>query len=203
MPRRTTRPFKIRPAAEPGARGRRLSNRASGIVGIAAALVTVVTGVVALWPSADNTPRTRESAIRECIAAHGLQKGTGVVDADAAGTRVFGTCDWPPSHYTQPDGYSEVIVKEATGPGHDEASGASAADRLFSPCGEVQVAYSFGKQGGFRRQPPMTLFTGEIVTVDGIRWNGDQRNLPFYPERDESDVLHNFSSRLDYARCVG
>jgi hypothetical protein len=165
--------------------------------------VTVVTGIATLWPSGHDSPRTRASAIRDCISTHGLQKETDVIGVGAAGTRVFGTCDWPPTDYAQSDGYSEVVVREAQGPGVGEASDASAADRFFAPCGELQVAYSFGKQGAFQRRPPITLLTGDIVMVDGLRWSGDQRQLPFYPDRAESIVLHNFSNRLDYARCIG
>ena len=137
------------------------------------------------------------------MADHGLQKATGVATAEASGTQVFGNCDWPPTTWAQPDGYSEVVVREARGPGENEASGTTAADRLFAPCSELQVAYSFGKQGAFRRQAPITLLSGEIVTVDGLRWSGEQRDLPFYPDRDESIILRNFSYRMDYARCIG
>ncbi len=202
VPQFSTRPFRLRPSGRPP-NSPRVSGRAAGTLGGAAALVTVATGIATLWPSGHHAPHTRASAIRECISAHGLQQETGVIGAGAAGTRVFGTCDWPPTDYSQSDGYSEVVVREADGPGVDEASGTSAADRLFAPCGEIQAAYSFGKQGAFRRQSPITVLSGDIVTVDGLRWSGDQRKLPFYPERDESVVLHNFSNRMDYARCVG
>jgi hypothetical protein len=49
----------------------------------------------------------------------------------------------------------------------------------------------------------LSVIRGTIITVYGEVWKGDERTLPFYPDRDEAVVLHTFSYALDYVRWTG
>jgi hypothetical protein len=164
-----------------------------------------VTGVIHALPSGSSTPaaggQDATAQVRGCIAQHGLAKATDVVTRK--GATVFAACVWPAPSWADQDGYSEIVVRDAAGPGTSEASGIDLADRIGAPCSELEVAYSFGKQGAFQRLPPFSLLRGQIATaVDGQQWRGEQRALPFYPDRNEAVVLRSSSYRLDFVRCV-
>ena len=168
-----------------------------------AAVVTIATGVSGLWSSGERSESSPAKQVRECIAQHGLARASDV-QARGRNTTVFSTCVWPAPPWADPDGYSEIIVREDPGPGETEASGVSVADRIDASCTELEVAYSFGKQGDFDRRPPFEVIRGQIVTADefGELWNGDERALPFYAERNEAVVLRTLSYWLDFVRCV-
>ena len=120
------------------------------------------------------------------------------------GSRLrFKECKWPPPVYAQADGYSDVVVTNVVGPGTDEASGASEADRIVTGCAKVQLAYSYQNMGVDQPNAPITLSSGDIVTIEGNPWVKDSpAPLPFYPNRGEMDVIRNGRYRLDSAVCL-
>ena len=177
-----------------------LHHKAASTAGFLAAVVSITGGIFAMTR---NTGGSHESAavhVRDCIAQHGLSRARDVLVR--GGAHVYVTCVWPAPPWSDQDGYAELVVRTVPGPGQFEASGTTEADRIASPCREIEAAYSFGAQGDFDRRAPLDLVRGSIVTDDGEIWREDPRTLPFYPERDETIVLHNSRSRLDYVRCI-
>jgi hypothetical protein len=115
---------------------------------------------------------------------------------------TFAECIWPPKHYSEPDGYSEIRVLNALGPGLSEAEGATELDRFLAPCQMITVSYSFGNQGNFEHLPSFVAEAGSIMTPEGTPWQGELRTLNFYPERNEIIVVRNLSYVLDEVQCV-
>jgi hypothetical protein len=180
-----------------------VSRRLGAAIGIAAGVATIATSIYALWP--DTPEPDAAEQVRSCIAQHGLSRAQDQL-ARGADTTVYATCIWPAPEFADDDGYIEIAVRSDAGPGDFEASGETIADRIASRCLELEVAYSFGLQGAFERQPPFLVQRGLIMTLAGTAgpelWKGEQRALPFYPDRDETVILHSSRTRLDYARCI-
>lgn len=125
-------------------------------------------------------------------------------ERDTEGSRLrLKECKWPPSAYSQADGYSEVVVDDVPGPGTYEATDATHVDRIATACAKVELAYTYQNMGADEHQAPFTVSTGEIVTVAGTPWVRDSpAPLPFYPQRGEMDVVRNGKYRLDGALCL-
>jgi hypothetical protein len=180
-----------------------VSRRLGAAIGIAAGIATIATSIYALWP--DDEQPDAAAQVRACIAQHGLSQAQDQL-ARGADTIVYATCIWPAPEFAGDDGYIEIAVHSDVGPGDFEASGETIADRIASRCLELEVAYSFGLQGDFEREPPFLVQRGLIMTLAGTAgpelWKGEQRALPFYPERDETVILHSSRHQLDYVRCI-
>lgn len=168
----------------------------------------ILTPWIAKWADRDETAAER---VESCMTQHGLKRATDFrqekfsrAHYESTGEysrRVFASCDWPPGAGAERDGYSEVSVIAANGPGRDEASSANTLDRIRATCKKVEVAYTTGAQGVTERLPPFQVELGSVLSAyDGRPWKGDS---PFpYPERDEIVLLRDSKISLDTVRCV-
>jgi hypothetical protein len=121
-------------------------------------------------------------------------------------TRVFQVCDWPPPAGADPDGYSEIRVRFASGPNQrsEWPIGPNAYRITSDNCASFAVA--LGASGGsFYRThpPPVIVHPNEIKTAEGKTWRNspDVSRLPFLQERDEAVVLSNVHYSLDGIVC--
>jgi hypothetical protein len=141
--------------------------------------------------------------LQSCETQHKMNGATQVVDG--SDVREFKTCQWPPSNLADADGFLSIRVISAQGPGTSEASGMDVVDRIYGPCQTYSVTYDYGHMGDARHLRPFTVGRGAIAitTYDGGEaWNGDRSRLPFYPDRDEADVLTTGSYGLVGATCA-
>ncbi len=187
----------------------RAGSKVASAVGVVAGVVTIVTGMTGVWGGGGSASSKDPAAqVRSCMAQHGLSRAKETQHRETEGpysTVAFASCLWPPPEWADEDGYSEIVVRGDAGPGTEEATGDTEADRFAAPCSEMEVAYSFGKQGAFQRRPPFSLLRGTIMFQGYVGpevWKGDQRRLPFYPDRDEGVVIHSAAYRLDFVRCT-
>lgn len=151
--------------------------------------------------------------VQACEAQHGMKtstekkewvEGAGPSNGDPGGNvehEDFRFCDWPKGRYAEGDGYLEIRVRTANGPGTDEASDENVADRITAPCPQLALTYQFGHMGYSENTPPVTVSADKIVRPEGTLWNGDRRSLLFYPDPGEIVVLRNHSYALEAARC--
>jgi Uncharacterised protein family UPF0547 len=171
-----------------------------------AALITATIGV--LVSNLLGTGASGEDAashVNDCIQQHGMTKPQEeTIDQISGG--VFRSCTWPPIPGAQPDGYTEVVLTSLRGPGESEATGATWVDRISVPsgCHEIQLHYSFSTQGGFRRERPIVVPVGDLLTVTGESWEpGPESPLPFDPAESDVVVVRSSKHFLDLAECVG
>ena len=128
--------------------------------------------------------------------------------------RKIAYCQWPPSLYSDSDGYVEIITDEVKGPGLSEASGASYADRIYSRCDRLRLSYSFGKQF-VSGHSSFEVSANSIVTVGGENWDPESMGenpsdyyydgwpvLGFYTEDREVVVIHYAAFNLEDASCI-
>jgi len=166
--------------------------------------------------------------VRLCMQAHELASQKEFVEATAAsfptdgelepGEPVANTriayCQWPPSPYSEADGYVEITVETVIGPGRGQVTGATYADRVLSHCDILELAYGFGKQG-VSGHHSFDVAAGSIVDVDGNAWDPDTMNenpedyypegllwMGFYTQRGEVVVMRNATFYLEDASCV-
>jgi hypothetical protein len=112
----------------------------------------------------------------------------------------FASCDWPKRNYSSPEGYSEISVILAVGPGEDEASMADSIDRIVATCPVIELGYTYGSMGNTERLPPFRTERGSVIDYRGNPWTGDS---PYpYPERTEIVVVRNGKVLLDTAACA-
>ena len=142
-----------------------------------------------------------------CVSNHRLNAASD--SQTALGARpvksitTFRACAWPPASYAAPDGYSEIVVTEYLWETHAEVTGASAPDLVTSKCAEIELGYTFQKQG-----PPspatVRAVAGAVVDIFGKPWPppGSSEALPFAYGRLDVVVVHNLSYAVDAARCV-
>lgn len=129
-------------------------------------------------------------------------------------TRKIAYCQWPPSSYSDSDGYVEIITDAVYGPGISEASGASYADRVYSKCDRLKLSYFWGKQFT-TNHVSFEVDAYSIVTVGGEEWDpksmGENpsdyyyKGLPvlgFYTEDKEVVVVHYAAYELEDASCI-
>ena len=127
-----------------------------------------------------------------------------ILTTETGRTTSFLTCSWPPPPGADADGFSLIKLSDVQGPGADEASGTTRADRISGPCRAVVLSYEYGSQGGGEHVPPFRVTPGTVtdLATPGRKWAGDPANLSFYPLRDEVVVLHNDKNLLTDARCA-
>ena len=138
-----------------------------------------------------------------CVSNHHLTAATDSQNALGAPpvrfTTTFRNCAWPPPAYAAQDGYSEIVVSEYAWESHPEVTGASAPDLVRSTCAEVELAYTFQKQG-----PPspatVQAASGAVVDVFGKPWANEP--LPFAHAATDVVIVHNLSYTLERARCL-
>jgi len=158
--------------------------------------------------AAGGTVQTLAGAqVAACEKQHHLTQAhqQGAIRTTGAGrTTSFLTCSWPPPPGADADGFSLIKLSDVQGPGADEASGTTRADRINGPCRAVVLSYEYGSQGGGEHVAPFTVTSGTVTDLEtpGRKWAGDLADLPFYPPRDEVVVLHNDKNELTDARCA-
>jgi TIR domain len=199
-------------------RARRRWRPVAAVAGLAAAAAA---GVVLASGGGGGTKKVDPAAkVAACQRAHGMSRAEQVRDTRAGESQVeappgenqalsqktYEACTWPPRPGADPDGYGTIVATAANGPDTTEASGRDFADRVESPCGRLQLAYSFGSMGRFDRLPPFTAKQGEIWAPKAGGFepiaNSGLLNLPFTPLRNEVTVLRNATLRLDGVRCL-
>lgn len=186
------------------------------VIATITALVTAIIGLFALinqWtghtPAPGPTPSSASNEIvaaervARCVEVHHMSSSRQVVkEPNSLPTAVL-SCEWPRPAWADPDGYTEIRVESVDRPGFSEASTASRVDRIHGPCHVFELAYDFGKQGGFEHLKPFQAKLGDVRHGgDGNRYEGDLSDLPAYPDRDEVDVFLNYSYSLASARCT-
>lgn len=70
---------------------------------------------------------------------------------------VFRSCVWPSPKFGFADGYSEIRATISVWASRPESSGMGAPERIESSCKEIQLLYTFQKQGPASLVPPMHL----------------------------------------------
>jgi hypothetical protein len=165
--------------------------------------------------------------VQACIGTHHLSKQKEIIivteipfdnqesrPGSLIRRRKIAYCQWPPSSYSDSDGYVEIITDEVKGPGLSEASGASYADRIYSKCDRLKLSYFWGKQFATDHLS-FEVSINSIVTVGGEKWDpesmGENPNdyyynglpvLGFYTEDREVVVVHYAAYELEDASCI-
>ena len=80
-----------------------------------------------------------------------------------------------------------------------EVTNASAPDRVEAPCAEVELRYTFAKQGPPAVQEPVRFTAGARVMISGQPFT---EALPFRTAANDVVVVHNLGSSITAARCV-
>ena len=114
-------------------------------------------------------------------------------------TTIFRSCEWPPPAYAATEGYTEIRVTRIPWPEKAEVTMASAPDRIESPCVEVEIQYTFGKQAPPTPQDPVRFTAGTRALVTGQPFTD---SLPFRSAPTDVVVVHNLSYSIVAARCV-
>ena len=173
-------------------------------------------GMWTLYTSTREEPIVQAQQVQACIDLHKLdtadddfwvETGTRervpfVISRKSQLTRVIASCVWPPKGHSDPDGYSQITLRIEDGPGRDEASGASAVDRITAPCSTLRLTYTTEPAGGGDREflDPFMVKVQEVVSAwDGEAWTG---RFPLAPERDQVLVVRNWKVFLEEAECV-
>jgi hypothetical protein len=186
------------------------------VIAAVTGLVTAIVGVFALvnqlrgdtpTPGPSSSAASNElvvaDQVRKCEELHQMS-GSQQVDKDPNGLPIaVRSCEWPRTPGADPDGYTVIRVQSVERPGFPESSTASRVDRIHGPCQVFELAYDFGKMGGFDHLPAFSAKVGAVLHGgEGARYEGLARDLPAYPDRDEVDVFLNYSYSLASARCV-
>ena len=147
--------------------------------------------------------------VNDCVKAHGMAGPSDKVDPPAptirgGSTTVFRSCEWPPPGYTQTGyaasgGYAEIRVTRIPWADRSEVTNASAPDRVASPCAEVELRYTFAKQGPATLQEPVRFTAGARAMISGQPFADA---LPFRAAASDVVVVHNLSYSISAARCV-
>ena len=179
-------------------------SRKHWIAVLALALAACGGSRVALEP-----PAIAAAKVIDCVTAHGMAAPSDRVDPPAPtvrgeSTTTFRSCEWPPPPYTQTGyaasgGYAEINVTRVPWADKAEVTNASAPDRVTSPCAEVELRYSFAKQGPPTLQEPVRLPAGARVMISGQPFTDA---LPFRTAASDVVVVHNLSYSIAAARCV-
>ncbi|MFI6743438.1 hypothetical protein ACIBI9_62105 [Nonomuraea sp. NPDC050451] len=203
----------------------KVAARAALVLALYATLVPIIFSVFSSAPNQPDTPtntpqpsKTDNSAsaiaaarqeaadrISACESVHGMPKANHIeYDSDAPSR--FMHCEWPPSPLADADGYWEIRVSRTEGPGRDEASGTSLANRVNGPCERFLMTYDYGHMGDSRHLKPFKIRRGEIYVTDydagGVQWTGDRTTLPFYPTRAEAVILTSGHYLIADATCA-
>jgi len=168
-------------------------------VAIAVLLAACGSGTAAPGPSVSAAAR-----VAACTAAHGMSAPSDRVDPPqptirCESTTTFRSCEWPAPAYATSEGYTEIRVTRVPWPEKAEVTMASAPDRVESPCAEVELRYTFGKQSPPALQDPMRFTAGTRTLITGQPFTD---SLPFRSAPTDVVVVHNLSYSIAAARCV-
>lgn len=200
----------IREANKRGRKKSWLTANRKWLIGLVLPLLISGSLLTAVFQYLTGRSTTAADRVAECIKIHQMslahdKKRTDFTqshydETGEYGKTVFASCDWPKRNYSSPEGYSEIAVISAEGPGEDEASGASAIDRIVATCPVIELGYTFGSMGDTERLPPFRTERGSVIDVRGNPWTGKS---PYpYPERTEIVVVRNMKVGLDTAACA-
>ena len=147
--------------------------------------------------------------VTDCVRVHGMAGPSDRIDPPAPtirgeSTTVFRSCEWPPPAAAQPGyaatgGYAEIRITRIPWADKTEVTNASAPDRVESPCAEVELRYTFSKQGPPALQEPVRFSTGARAMIGGQPFRD---TLPFRTGPSDIVVVHNLSYSIASARCV-
>ena len=147
--------------------------------------------------------------VSACVKAHGMAGPYERVDPPppilrGAPTTVFRSCEWPAPYvqhgrYSVNDGYAEIRVSHEQWAGKAEVTNASAPDRVEVPCAEVELRYTFAKQGPTTLLEPIRFISGTHAMIGGQPFTDV---LPFPIADPDVVVVHNLSYSIVSARCV-
>ena len=147
--------------------------------------------------------------VSDCQRAHGMAAPSDRVDPPApilrgAPTTVFRSCEWPAPYlqryrYSVNDGYAEIRVSHEQWVGKAEVTNASAPDRIEALCAEVELRYTFAKQGPATLLEPVRFIAGTHAMLGGQSF---AEPLPFPVDDRDIVVVHNLSYSIVSARCV-
>src|SRR5207248_3309781 len=111
------------------------------------------------------------------------------------GTYDWLSCTWPPTPDADADGFTHIHVDAISGPGEGDASDSNIRDVITGSCRTYQVTYDFEHMVDMERGKPVVVPLGMVTSIDdlGHAWTPKDNNgeWPFYPGRDEVDVLRN------------
>ena len=169
----------------------------------ALAILAAACGTSQTLSGAQSATLDPAALVSVCVSNHHM---TGAADSqNALGappvkfTTTFRACAWPPPAFAAKDGYSEIVVSEYLWGSHPEVTDASAPDLVRSTCAEVELAYTFQKQG-----PPspatVQATAGAVVDIFGKPWANEP--LPFAHAATDVVIVHNLSYALERARCL-
>lgn len=183
------------------------------VLGIAASIATVIglllsqSGTSGSQPgtsgSLQNSAESAAAQVRTCMTGHHLSQAQPTIPDPVPNQFVIASCAWPPPPGAQQDGFTTIDLTTVPGPGQDEASDATAIDRITSPCTRIQLIYTNGSQG-------KSNFTKFVVTVPTLTsmdtepnpWKGQVYQLSFDPGPNEVDYVRNDDQTLSGASCV-
>lgn len=167
------------------------------------AILLVSCGTSQTQSGVQNATLDPAALVSVCVSNHHMNSAAdrqnAIGTAPVKFITTFRSCAWPPAAYAAKDGYSEIVVSGYLWDAHPEVTGASAPDLVRSTCVEVELSYTFQKQG-----PPspatVRATAGAVVDIFGKPWA--QEPLPFGHTATDVVIVHNLSYTLDRARCV-
>jgi hypothetical protein len=176
------------------------------VLGIAASITTVVGLVVSQSGGNGSQQNGAESAaaqVRACMTDHHLSQAQPTIPVPAPDQLVIASCAWPPPSGADQDGFTAIDLTTVPGPGQDEASDATAIDRITSPCTRIQLIYTNGSQG----KSNFVKFTVPVPTITSMDtepgpWTGSADQLSFDPGPNEVDYVRSDVQTLSSASCV-
>jgi len=163
-----------------------------------ASVVALAFALAACGDAAGSDPAAvAATKVSDCVRAHGMAGPSDKVDPPASTIRgesltTFRSCEWS-------GGYTEIRVTRIPWADKAEVTNASAPDRVESPCAEVELRYTFSKQGPAALQEPVRFLSGTRAMIGGQPFSDA---LPFRTGPTDVVVVHNLSYSIASARCV-
>jgi hypothetical protein len=174
------------------------------VVGVVIVGILVWVGTSLVGHSAGGTNSTSiASHIEQCETQHQLT-AQNQTQPTTPSTTVFDSCSWPPSSFTDADGYTEITAQTVFNPDADAASDATTADRITGRCRTFDLAYDFTSQGDIKHLAPFPAAPGLITSLDapGQTLAAGLAGFNFTPGRDEVDVVHNDNNVIANIKCL-
>lgn len=181
-------------------------------------VLPILVFVVALPEIHSATPSDTLTSDRvaACMTAHAMTRPKVIDRGEDVSSEVFRSCEWPPPSYADPDGYSEISHQRVPGPDYNRDDitmavvKAAHIDRIQSPCTELEISYSFGRQGWHGYQPSFRVSPGSVVDPRGDPFTFDEEAIRlgnvvyfgFVPQRSEVLVISNYGWTLEQVSCV-
>jgi hypothetical protein len=145
--------------------------------------------------------------VQQCETAHDMTQAHQKVD-DGAVALAFGTCQWPPARFSDPDGFSLITVTpDQPGPGTAEYTSDTDIDIFTGTnCHFFRLRYEFKKQGSGDHPVPVTVAggTAQWMGQPGVVYTKDLGfGVPVPPDADQAYFVRNASETVSDAVCVG